>query len=137
MVPAFQSNDATAVPTDPAMVLAFPTEPSYSNKNNAHKVLTSSNDMLTKIDLMYLADKMVEKGIITSEQKREIVDDRYHGLSGFQRINKLLDHLRDTVEVNEGTFQWFIKILNDYNTVWSKSVAKKLMDKYTELQMTS
>lgn len=89
--------------------------------------------MLTKIDLTYLADKMVEKNIITSDQRREIVDDRYHGLSGVQRINKLLDHLKDTVEINEEIFKWFIKILNDYNTLWSKGVAKKLMDKYTEV----
>ena len=89
--------------------------------------------MLTKIDMMYLADKMLEKGIITDDQKREIVDDRYHGLSGVQRTNKLLDCLKDTVEIDESVFEWFIKILNEYNTVWSKGVAKKLMDKYTEV----
>ena len=98
----------------------------------AHKVLATNNDLMTKIDLMYLADKMVEKGVMKDHQKRSIVGDRMTGLSEVQRMNKLLNILKDAVQLDGSIFTWFIQILVEYDTLISKSIANKLQEKYKE-----
>ena len=97
----------------------------------AHKVLATNNDLMTKIDLMYLADKMVEKGVMKDHQKRNILD-RMIGLTEVQRMNKLLNILKDAVQLNGSIFTWFIQILVEYDTLISTSIAKKLQEKYKE-----
>ena len=97
----------------------------------AHKVLATSNDLMTKIDLMYLADKMVERGVMKDHQKRNILDSMI-GLTEVQRMNKLLNILKDAVQLDGSIFTWFIQILVKYDTVISKSIAKKLQEKYKE-----
>ena len=100
----------------------------------ASKVLATSNDLMTKIDLMYLADKMVVKGVMTDDERRSIVDERMTGLSEVERKNKLLNILKDTVAVDGSIFTWFIQILIDYDTRLSKSIANKLKEKYDEVR---
>ena len=56
----------------------------------ALKVLSINNDLIRNIDLKYLADKMLERGIITNDQKRSVVDDRMNGFSEVERKDKLL-----------------------------------------------
>ena len=87
-----------------------------------------------KIDLTYLADKMVEKGVMKDDKKRSIVSDRMTGLSEVERKNKLLNILKDTVAVDGSIFTWFIQILIDYDTRLSKSIANKLKEKYDEVR---
>ena len=100
----------------------------------ASKVLATSNDLMMKIDLMYLADKMVEKGVMKDDKKRSIVGDRMTGLTEVERKNKLFDILKDTVAVDGSIFTWFIQILIDYDTRLSKSIANKLKEKYDEVR---
>ena len=97
----------------------------------AHKVLATNNDLMTKIDLMYLADKMVEKGVMKDHQKRNILDSMI-GLTEVQRMNKLLNILKDAIQLNGSIFTWFIQILVEYDTLISTSIAKKLQEKYKE-----
>ena len=100
----------------------------------ASKVLATSNDLMTKIDLMYLADKMVVKGVMKDDKKRSIVSDRMTGFTEVERKNRLFDILKDTVAVDGSIFTWFIQILIDYDTRLSKSIAKKLKEKYDEVR---
>ena len=100
----------------------------------ASKVLATSNDLMMKIDLMYLADKMVEKGVMKDDKKRSIVDDSMTGLTEVERKNKLLNILKDTVAVDGSIFTWFIQILEDDGTVISTSIANKLKEKYDEVR---
>ena len=100
----------------------------------ASKVLETSNDLIMKIDLMYLADKMVEKGVMKDDQKRSIVGDRMTGLSEVERKNRLFDILKDTVAEDGSIFTLFIQILIDYDTRLSKSIANKLKEKYEEVR---
>ena len=72
----------------------------------AHKVLATNNDLMIKIDLTYLADKMVEKGVMKDHQKRNILDSMI-GLTEVQRMNKLLNILKDAVQLNGSIFTWF------------------------------
>ena len=87
-----------------------------------------------KIDLMYLADKMVEKGVMKDDKKRSIVSDRMAGLTEVERKNKLFDILKDTVAEDGSIFTWFIQILFDYDTRISTSIANKLKEKYNEVR---
>ena len=89
---------------------------------------------MTKIDLMYLADKMVEKDVMKDDTKRSIVGDGMTNLSEVQRKNKLFGILKDTVAVDGLIFTWFIQILEDYDTRLSKNIAKKLQEKYDEVR---
>ena len=88
---------------------------------------------MTEIDLMYLADKMVERGVMTDDQKRSILDSMT-GLTKVERMDKLLNILKDTVAVDGSIFTWFIQILIDYDTVLSKIGAEKLKKKYDEVR---
>ena len=99
----------------------------------ASRVLCTSNDLMMKIDLKYLANKMLEKHIITDDQKRSIVDDRMTGLPEVERKDKLLYILKDTVAVDGSIFTWFIQIL-DHHNVMSQGIAKKLKEKYEEVR---
>ena len=82
-----------------------------------------------KINLTHLADKMVEKGVMTDDEKRSILD-RMTGLTEVERKDKLLNILKDTVAEDGSIFTWFIQILEDYDTRLSKSIANKLKEKY-------
>ena len=83
---------------------------------------------------LFSVDKMVEKGVMKDDKKRSIVGDRMTGLSEVERKNKLLNILKDTVAVDGSIFTWFIQILIDYDTRLSKSIAKKLKEKYEEVR---
>ena len=103
------------------------------NISVAKEVLNASGDDLKKIDLKYLAGKMLVQKIITDDQKRTIVDDRMAGLGGDERMDKLLNILKDTVAVNGSIFTWFIEILEGHN-VASQGIAQGLQKKYEEVR---
>ena len=83
---------------------------------------------------MYLADKMMGKGVMKDDEKRSIVGDRMTGLSEVEQKNKLFDILKHSVAEDSSIFTWFIQILVDYDTRISKSVAKKLQKRYNEVK---
>lgn len=103
------------------------------NISVAKQALDDSGSVLKKIDLTEFAHKMLQKNIITDDQKRRIVDDKMNGLDKDQRNNELLNKLKDAVEVDGSIFTWFIEILEGHNVV-SKGIAKKLNEKYDEVR---
>ena len=103
------------------------------NISVAKRVLDKSGSDLKMVDLTYLVGKMLDEDIITDDQKRAIVDDRMTGLGGDQRMDKLLNILKDTVAVNGSIFTWFIEILEGHN-VASQGIAQGLQEKYDKVR---
>ncbi|XP_019851912.1 PREDICTED: uncharacterized protein LOC109581880 [Amphimedon queenslandica] len=109
------------------------TSSSSINIQAATEVLSKNNALLRKhIDLKYLADKMEERKIITNDKRRSIVNDTMTGLPEDQRMDKLLDKLKDAITFDGSIFPWLVEILNDYDTVTSRGVANKLIKDYNE-----
>ena len=82
------------------------------------------------IGLTYLADKLLERCVINDEKRRTIVNDKMTGDSEENRLQQLLDELKGAIACDGKIFSWFIETLNEYDTVSSKDVAKKLMESY-------
>lgn len=103
--------------------------------NVAYKVIVETTSFIkdSQIGLEFLADKMLEKRIISEERKREVTD-RMIGLSTDERIGLLLDTLRTSVKVDESIFGWFVQVLLDYNTVLTKNTADMLKKQYNEIK---
>lgn len=93
----------------------------------------SRNYILVKrshIGLTYLADKLLEIGVINDEKRRMIVGDKMIGDSEENRLEQLLYELKEAIAWDGKIFSWFIKTLNEYDTVSSKNVAEALMELY-------
>ena len=102
----------------------------------ASEVLSKNTALLRKIDLKYLADKMEDRKVITNEKRRSIVSDAMTGLPEDQRMDRLLDELKDALSFDGSLFPWLVQILNDYGTVVSRGVADKLIKDYNEVSQT-
>ena len=85
----------------------------------------------SQINPLDLATKFVEKRIINDAKKREITDAK-HGLTYDERLDKLLDQLKVTVNVDGAVFGVFIEILKDFNTLITDHLASNLLQKYEE-----
>ena len=84
----------------------------------AYEVLSANTSMIKEsaIDLMYLADKMLEGEIITEEEKRAVID-RSTGRTTDERMDMLLNSLKSTVKFDGATFGWFLQVLEDIGTI--------------------
>ena len=103
----------------------------------AADVLSKNNALLRQhINLKYFASNMKERKIINEDKWRCIVIDTMTGLSEDQRMDRLLDELKDAISFDGSLFLWLVKILNDYDTVTSQGVANKLMKDYYEVSKT-
>ena len=83
------------------------------------------------IDLQFLADKLFEKEIINTRQKKEVTDE-LTTRSAAERMNKLLELLMTSISVNGEDFGIFVEILKEEGTKKCKKLAKKLRDSYNE-----
>lgn len=92
----------------------------------ASRVLTRSFSEIKKsrIDLSYLADKMLECNIISMKEKNKVFDKLHH--TSDERLDELLQYLVATVQVDGGTFGWFIDVLKSHNTIVAKKIADNL-----------
>ena len=93
----------------------------------ASRVLTRSFSEIKKsrIDLSYLADKMLERDIISMEEKNKVLDHKLHQTSD-ERLDELLQYLVATVQEDGGTFGWFIDVLKSRSTIVAKKIADNL-----------
>ena len=98
----------------------------------AYSVLRRSNSDIkrSRINLDDLADMMVEKNIITTKDRECIIDARRYSYD--ESLQKLMDHLIDTVNVDGSTFDFLIQFLKDQGTKLTSSLATKLLAKYNE-----
>ena len=85
------------------------------------------------IKVAELANKMMERSIITRDTLDAIVNDRKSGLTDSNRMSQLLHELINTVSLKGEIFSWFIETLKDYNTVASQKMAMILEEQYQEV----
>ena len=82
------------------------------------------------IDLIFLADKLLEKKII-NERKKKAATDRLTGGTENERMDELLHILMKSIEVEgKEVFDIFLEILKKEDTRLSLRLAKKLSDAY-------
>ena len=81
---------------------------------------------------IFLADKLLENKIISLEEK-EAVTDQHTGRTDNERMDKLLNYLMKSIEVEgKEVFDIFLEILKKKDTRLSLSCAKNLLDAYNE-----
>ena len=99
----------------------------------AHKVMTENIALIkgAKVDLQFLADKLLEKKIIDASE-RGAVTDEHSGHTADQRMDKLLELLTASIRLDGEDFGIFLNILKDQDIKRYTNLAKKLMNVYKE-----
>ena len=97
----------------------------------AHEVMTENITLIksTGIDLVFLADKLLEKKII-NERKKKAVIDQFTGRTEDERMDALLSILMAAIKVEGKVFGIFLEILKEEDTLVSISLADKLLADY-------
>ena len=83
-----------------------------------------------KVDLQYLADKLLEKKIIDARERGAVTDE--HSGRTDQRMDKLLELLTASIRLDGEDFGIFLDILKDQDNKRYINLAKKLMNVYIE-----
>ena len=81
-----------------------------------------------KVDLHFLADKLLEKEIIHARE-RGAVTDEHSGRTADQRMDKLLELLTASIRLDGEYFSIFLEILREKDHY----LAKKLLDAYVKI----
>ena len=99
----------------------------------AYKVMTENIALIkdTKVNLQFLADKLLEKEIIDASEKGEVTDE-HSGRTADQRMDKLLEFLTASIRLDGEDFGVFLDILKDQNNKRYTNLAKRLMNVYKE-----
>ena len=97
----------------------------------AHKVMMESISLIkdAKVDLQYLADKLLEKKIIDARE-RGAVTDEHSGRTADERMDKLLDLLTAAIKLDGEDFGIFLNILKGQDNKRYTNLAKKLLNVY-------
>ena len=99
----------------------------------AYKVMTENIALIkgAKVDLHFLADKLLEKKIIDASE-RGAVTDEHCGRAADQRMDKLLELLTAAIGLDGEDFGIFLNILKDQDNKRYTNLAKKLLNVYKE-----
>ena len=99
----------------------------------AYEVMTENIALIkgAKVNLQFLAHKLLEKKIIDTRERGEVTDE-YSGRTADQRMDKLLDLLTAAIKLDGEDFGIFLNILKDQNNKRYINLAKKLMNVYKE-----
>uniref|UniRef100_A0A1X7SZY4 CARD domain-containing protein n=1 Tax=Amphimedon queenslandica TaxID=400682 RepID=A0A1X7SZY4_AMPQE len=83
------------------------------------------------IDLHFLAEKLLEKNIINNRQKKKATDE-HSGRTTDQRMDQLLDIIRDSVHREGGVQEYILEILKDENTILANKLYDNMISKYEQ-----
>ena len=99
----------------------------------ACRVMTENIALIkgAKVNLQFLADKLLEKNIIDESEKGEVTDE-HSGRTADQRMDKLLELLTAAIRLEGEDFGTFLNILKDQNNKRYTNLAKKLLNVYKE-----
>ena len=99
----------------------------------AYKVMTENIALIkgAKVNLQFLAHKLLEKKIIDESEKGEVTDE-HSGRTADQRMDKLLDLLTASIRLDGEDFGVFLNILKDQDNKRYTNLAKKLLNVYKE-----
>ena len=97
----------------------------------AHEVMTENISLIksTGIDLVFLADKLLERKIINERQKKTVTD-RFTRCTEDERLDDLLHALMTSIKVKGKVFGIFLEILKEEDTLVSINLADKLLADY-------
>ena len=98
----------------------------------AYKVLTECAEILKKLKLNSLIDKLVENTMISEDDKAELTDQS-SDLTNDQRMDKLLGFVKDSIRNDGEDFGLFIEIIKQENTIRTDRLAQTLLDTYYKL----
>ena len=84
-----------------------------------------------KVNLHFLTENLLEKGIIDESGSGEAADE-HSGCTADQRMNKLLEFLTASIRLDGEDFGVFLDILKDQDNKRYTNLAKRLMDVYKE-----
>ena len=82
-----------------------------------------------RIDLVTLAEKLIEKKIISTKQKSKAIDER-SGRTTDQRMDELLDIVKESIEVEGKVFGYILEILKDEDTILTNKLYDDMMSRY-------
>ena len=99
----------------------------------ACRVMTENIALIkgAKVNLQFLAHKLLEKKIIDESEKGEVTDE-HCGRTADQRMDKLLDLLTASIGLDGEDFGTFLDILKNQNNKRYINLAKKLLNVYKE-----
>ena len=98
----------------------------------AHQAMTRCTAILKERLSSHIIDKLVEHRIINDHEKSQILDD-HSGLNTNQRMEKLLNFVKASIEENGEEFGLFIDLIKQENTRRGDRLARKLQDTYEQL----
>ena len=82
-----------------------------------------------KVNLHFLADKLLEKEIIDANEKGEVTDE-HSGRTADERMGKLLELLTASIKLDGQDFGIFLNILKGQNNKRCATLAEKLLNEY-------
>ena len=82
-----------------------------------------------RIDLISLAEKLLKKKIINPKQKSKATDE-LSGRTTDQRMDELLDIVKESIEVEGKVFGYILEILKDEDTILANKLYDGMMNKY-------
>ena len=95
----------------------------------AYRVMTECTSQLKRrIDLYSLAEKLLEKKIINAKQKSKATE--LSGRTTDQRMDELLDIVKESIEVEGKVFGYILEILKDEDTILTRKLYDDMMNRY-------
>ena len=82
-------------------------------------------------DYCEIADKLLQRKVINKREKNAITD-RNTGLSAYQRMEKLLECVKESVKLNVSVFSSFVQTLREKGTLASEKFAEELRKNYEQ-----
>ena len=94
----------------------------------AYRVMTECTSQLKRrIDLYSLAEKLLEKKIINAKQKSKATDE-LSGRTTDQRMDELLDIVKESIEVEGKVFGYILEILKDEDTILTRKLYEQVQE---------
>ncbi|XP_019864040.1 PREDICTED: uncharacterized protein LOC109593378 [Amphimedon queenslandica] len=83
------------------------------------------------IGLHFLAEKLLEKKIINNRQKKTATDERSRCTTD-ERMDQLLDIIKDSVQQEGKVFEYILEILKDEDTILANKLYDYMISKYEQ-----
>ena len=99
----------------------------------AYRVMSECTSGIRRcgIDLHFLAEKLLEKKIINNRQKKKATDE-HSGRTTDQRLDQLLDIIKDSVQQEGKVFEYVLEILKDEDTILANKLYDDMINKYEQ-----
>uniref|UniRef100_A0A1X7U0K3 Uncharacterized protein n=1 Tax=Amphimedon queenslandica TaxID=400682 RepID=A0A1X7U0K3_AMPQE len=108
--------------------------PDVLESNIAYQVLVESTEEIKEYfsdDFSEIASKLLQMNLIT-ERERSVITDTNIGQNKYQRMEKLMEHVKVAVKIKESVFFLFLNIFNEKGTQPAMEFARTLMERYKD-----